>query len=223
MNLRRRMLLATGVSTKPNPDVPVPESKYGAYIQDTTGKLWSAEEWDGTATPNGIAVRDKEYGPSDGILLAINPSTSVFYFNTKSISMQTTPSNLIYADYSGYSRTVSLLEAVGYSYLPAINECVNYIFPDGQKGYLGAFGEMVLIHYCREEINRCLSALGGASDDLFSNKIWTCTASEEHTTSSSLYIYSFKPSDLSITLALGGFLNTRNRVWPIGKVGDWDK
>lgn len=211
------MLLASGASAGP---------KYGAFIQDTTGKLWTAEEWDGSATPNGIAVRDRNSGPSEGILLAINPPTSTFYFNTKKISMQTTPDQQKYQDYDGYSRTASLLADVGYSSLPALSECVNYIFPDGQKGYLGAFGEMVRIFYHREEIKKCLSALG-ASNDLINlnNDIWTCTASEEYTTSSSLYIYSFKQSDsmLHITIELGGYLNSRCCVWPMGKVEDWTK
>jgi hypothetical protein len=216
------MLLAAGVSTKPNPDVPVPEPKYGAYIQDTTGKLWSAEEWDGSATPNGIAVRDRTYGPSEGILLAILSTLTKVYFNTKKISMPTTPDNLRNQDFDGEARSQSLLADVGISSLPAISECVSYVFPDGQNGYLGAFGEMRLIYDCLSEIKKCLSALG-IEKDLFNNHIWTCTASEEYTTSSSLYIYSFKPSDLSIVLSLGGSLNSQGYVWPIGKVGDWSK
>lgn len=205
------MLLAAGAAAK---------QKYGAFIQDTTGKLWTAEEWDGSATPNGIAVRDRNSGPSEGILLAIKSSLNYQRFSTKYIALPVAGCDIISAikDYEGYEHTQAYLSQS--SYLPALNECVDYRFPDGQSGYLGAVGEIRLIYLNRAEIEKCFSALGMTFPSMPNTEyVWSSTPSET-TTSVDLYVWA--PS--VVKESYGYPISTLSRyVWPIGKVGDWSK
>ncbi len=208
MSLRRRMLLVAGAAAKP---------KYGTFIQDTTGRLWTADEWDGSATPNGIAVRDKSHGVTEGILLAIVSSLSMSQFSTKYFSLEELGVGTDYLNQDGYANTQALLKYS--SYLPALMKCISYRFPDGQYGYLGAAREMDLISLCREKIEECLTALGVTFPSMTTEYVWTSTPSSE-TTSTTLRVRASSVERFVNSLSSS---TTRYYVWPIGKVGDWTK
>lgn len=133
----------------------------GVYIQDTTGKLWTESEWNGTATANCVAVSSSEHG------------LGVSLINTQSkLPMDTTaspdPLNLVgftsaadaYGDYAGKSNTQSIVAAYGSSDSEAIGYCANYRSPNGKQGYLGSVGEWNLVFNNLSQINACLSKLG---------------------------------------------------------------
>jgi hypothetical protein len=202
------MLLAAGAAAK---------SKYGAFIQDTTGKLWTAEEWDGSATPNGIAVRSKGSVIREGILLAIVNSLSTSQFSTKYFSLEELGVGADIDSQDGYANTQALLR---YStYLPALMKCISYRFPDGQYGYLGSSFEMSLIYSWRTEIEECLTALGITFPSMTKEYVWSSTPSST-TTATTLYVIAPSVDRKSTSYASS---NTRYYVWPIGKVGDWSK
>lgn len=208
MSLRRRMLLASGAAEGP---------KYGAFIQDTTGKLWAAEEWDGSATPNGIAVRSKRAEPREGILLAIMNSLSMTQFSTKYFSLEELGVGTDIDAQDGYANTQALVRYS--SYLPALMKCISYRFPDGQYGYLGSSFEMSLIYSWRTEIEECLTALGVTFPTMTTEYVWSSTPSST-TTSTTLYVLARSVERSSTSYASS---NTRYYVWPVGKVGDWTK
>lgn len=207
MDLRRSMLFGHREVTP-----------YSASIQDTTGKLWTAEKWDGTATPNGIAVRDKSYGPPDGILISIPQSTpsKVRFASSSSYSIEGKGILDATKDYGGAQNTKTIAQIIPNS--PAITACTGYTFPNGQKGYLGAFGEILLITRLRNEIDECLLALGGSSLlSVMSDYIWSSTVSNYSTTQ--LYVWSSTPAQGGAGVNGNQATATNSRyVWPIGKI-----
>lgn len=214
MSLRRRMLLAAGAAASP----VVPEvTKYGVFIQDTTGKLWTADEWDGTATPNGIAVRMLSSGPPDGVLVSIPESAAskVTFASSANYTIAGVDNAAKGEDYNGYENTTALAQKIPNS--PAITACINYTFPNGQKGYLGAYGEMFSVLMKIEDVNKCLKALGGKEYlEIFPDHMWTSTVYSGITTK--LYLYTIMRKEDGGFYSNTYIATNTAYIWPIGKI-----
>lgn len=82
----------------------------------------------------------------------------------------------------------------------AFNKANNYLFKNGQNGYIGGAGEFSLVSLYANEINECLLMVGGT---IMSNKMWTST---QNTKSSYSWYY-----DINIQ---GDHLDTSTRSNP---------
>lgn len=142
----------------------------GVYIQDINGKLWTEEKWDGSVTPNGIAViagvcrfvialedtftSGKRWGGNNILIEGI--------YTAATVSMAS-------KDYNGKEQTdiiISSLEGVNDGYVtgaPALKSCKDFVFPDGSSGYMGAAGEWDIAMSYKESIDSALLKCGGSS------------------------------------------------------------
>lgn len=159
--LRRRMMMnAVGEATL----------AYGCYIQDTTGKLWKAGAWDGSATPNGVAVYDESCsfiialgGDKQLAINSGNSSSSLTSYNTEETAK---------ADFDGAGNTDTLLSDYGSVTTESAGYCAAYTFPRGEAGYLGSAGEWNIAFKYKDEIDAIMALLGG---DALKASYWTST------------------------------------------------
>lgn len=158
--LRRRMMMSQGKAAL----------DYGVYIQDTNGKLWKAGAWDGSATPNGVAVYDESCSfiiALDGdAQLPINSATglsSLTEFKTEETAK---------ADFDGAGNTDTLLSDYGSVTTESAGYCAAYTFPRGEVGYLGSAGEWNTALKYKDEIDAIMALLGG---DALKTSYWTST------------------------------------------------
>lgn len=158
--LRRRMMMAQGEAAL----------AYGCYIQDTTGKLWKAGAWNGSATPNGVAVYDESCSFIIALggdkLLPINSkltSSSLTSYNTEETAK---------ADFDGAWNTDILLSDYGSVTTESAGYCAAYTFPNGESGYLGSAGEWNIAFKYKDEIDAIMTLLGG---DALKTSYWTST------------------------------------------------
>lgn len=143
---------------------------YGCYIQDTTGKLWKAGAWDGSATPNGVAVYDESCsfiialgGDKQLAINSGNSSSSLTSYNTEETAK---------ADFDGAGNTDTLLSDYGSVTTESAGYCAAYTFPRGEAGYLGSAGEWNIAFKYKDEIDAIMALLGG---DALKASYWTST------------------------------------------------
>ena len=132
----------------------------GVFIQHIDGSLYTKDEWSAAGfsndAANGVAVVDEL-----AMFVVAKENTSLMTWGVfgKLIEGITTTTNFTAAinDYSGYKNT---------QYLLADNDdnagkaCGNYLFPNGQKGYLPSLGELMVISKNFNYIQNCLSIIG---------------------------------------------------------------
>lgn len=197
----------------------------GVYIQDTEGKLWTESAWDGLKTPNGIAVVTSE---CQFVMALKDTSNSTLYWGgngvkIEGISSPNTASDAN-ADYNGASNTdiiIKSLNGVTDSYstgAPAAESCRNFIFPNGQKGYLGACGEWRAIYVNLSAVTSALSKCDGealeadysSSTQSSSTQYWymrlrgTYTDTGSSTKSLPKYVRAFAPLETTETQPVSG-------------------
>ena len=125
--------------------VGTPSYANGVYIQHIDMKLYTQEEWVAKGfsndDANGVAVITD--------ILRVIIAKEVVKAKWASATMATisgipfwTASNYV-EDFAGESNTIAMLEkdVSGAGYL-----CYNYMFPNGQRGYLPAIGELNYIY-----------------------------------------------------------------------------
>lgn len=152
------------------------EIKFGVFIQDTTGKLWTADAWNGSATPNGVAVLTSAYS----FVIALSQSSylsisEIGYSSNMSLPIYSSEADAI-KDYSGLSNTTALISAYGNYTGEAAGYCAAFTFPNGKKGYLGSAGEWQAAYDNESAITTCMSKASGV--DLY-NMYWSSTRGED--------------------------------------------
>ena len=151
----------------------------GVYIQDTDGVLWQEAAWDGSATPNGIAVVADECR----FVIALDEESSICIdsvgdYVDLSLPVFSKDSEAI-ADYLGKSNTEVIVSVYGYDTNEAGGFCVNFTFPNGEQGYLGAAGEWEIVRVNKFEIEKCMTKAGGVT--LEGNyQYWTSTRAKDY-------------------------------------------
>lgn len=153
------------------------EVRLGVYIQDTTGKLWTASEWDNSATPNGVAVLTD----ACRFVIALSESSSTLidpdgYSSNMKLTEYSSGSEAI-TNYSGSSNTTAMVSAYGNTTSEAAGYCANFTFPNGKKGYLGSAGEWQAVYDNKSAVTNCMSTVFGRS---FSGIYWTSTRAEDY-------------------------------------------
>lgn len=137
------------------------EVKLGVFIQDTTGRLWTSDAWDGSVTANGVAVLTS----ACEFVIALSEEqyydiSTVGYSSSMDLPIYST-SDAAIMDYSGRSNTTAIVSAYGDSWSSAAGYCANYIFPNGKKGYLGSAGEWQAAYDNKSAVVECVLTVGG--------------------------------------------------------------
>lgn len=145
------------------------EIRFGVFIEDTTGKLWTIDGWDGSATFNSVAVINETH--SFGIAME-HIGACDFYQSVEKVKM-----NLFYgvpfdrtgyesvsdaySDMDGENNTDLIIAAMGSGSTYAAQKCKAYSFANGKNGYLMAAGEYKMIVDNITEINSAMTKVGG--------------------------------------------------------------
>ena len=144
------------------------------YIQDVNGKLWTTEEWDGSAVPNAIAVIADEakflialaQAPSEKSLCNVSRAPLEEYMNGFDRKEAK-------ADYDGAGNTMKIIVVEGSNDFAA-GYCDNFIFPDGKtRGYLPSLGQLAIAYRNKAAIAFALRKCGG--DAMVTGYYWSST------------------------------------------------
>lgn len=149
------------------------EIRFGVYIQDTAGKLWTASAWDGSATANGVAVLTD----SCRFVIALSEKSNVLidpdgYSSSINLTVYSTGSAAV-TDFSGASNTTAMVSAYGNTTSEAAGYCANFTFPNGKNGYLGSAGEWQVVYDNKTAVKNCMATVFGTS--FTGNQYWTST------------------------------------------------
>lgn len=185
---RRRLMMAQGGGGIPSED--------GVYIQSIDGKFYTYDEWNlPNEQANGVAVISSEH-PDGGFVIAKTESVRKTWGMT-SISVSgivtTNDINTAKEDLKGFHNTYSIISQD--SYANAAIYCNEYVFPNGNAGYLPSAGELVIAYKSKVKIENCLLKIGSISikaDDGY----WSST----QVSLDSAWIFDFNNSNLEQTI-----------------------
>lgn len=151
-------------------DVKPDYSSYrGVFVQTIDGWLYNVEDWTNSKVANGIAViTDKT-----SFVVALNDAYSKYCtWGTRSnISGVNNSDNktTIKSYYNGEAETDAIIKNAASSV--AASYCKNFIFPNGQNGYMAAAGEWWICATYKQEIDNAMSACG----TIMKNDYWCTT------------------------------------------------
>lgn len=145
-------------------------SAVGVFIQDIYGNLYTEDEWDSSKTPNGIAVLTDECQ----FVIALEDIDGYHEWGYGLVSGITTVTNSNEAqqDFDGEAQTDIIINELGDNALAA-NKCKSFVFPNGQRGYLGAAGEWYIAYNNWNTLEALSSIID--LDDLLYSYYWTST------------------------------------------------
>ena len=133
----------------------------GVMIHHIDGSLYTTDEWTAggfaNSEANGVAVIDDRAS-------FVLPKTQLG--NKKWSSELTTIENIVTStnkeiakeDYNGRSNTEQISSQLADS---LASSCINFVFPNGEHGYLPALGELLVMRDYISTINEVLSLVGG--------------------------------------------------------------
>lgn len=139
----------------------------GVFIQHIDGTLYTTAQWAESGISNdlanGVAVCDEE---ASFVMSLVKYSQVMWASDTTTLIegvTTTQDSSIAKTDYNGKKNTDAILKVStsGAAYL-----CANYTFPNGQKGYLPAIGEYMVVNRYEDDIDRALKQLGTYLQDV---------------------------------------------------------
>lgn len=171
MEVQPNVVLAADTG-KVSYNVPITYPK-GVFVQHIDGTLYSEENWTSGGfsndEANGVAVITEKasfvIAKTDLGLIdwSSKPNTLVDGILT------TTDKATALTDFAGYNNTQLMLatdtSGAGYA-------CANYTFPNGDKGYLPALGELEEAYANKSKIDSLMTKIGGSEITLWS---WSST------------------------------------------------
>lgn len=151
----------------------------GLYIYDTDGNFTLPDNWD-TAN-NSKAVGVAILGENCKFVVAKDDIGQKSWggYGTDIASLTSyTSSTEAAKDFAGITNTQVIIDAIGqtndgYRTGSAAQDCVDYIFPNGQVGYLGAAGEWQVAQQNKNALNSALTLIGGTAMTEYG--YWTST------------------------------------------------
>lgn len=177
----------------------------GVYIQHIDSSLYTTDEWTSEGfsndLANGIAVISEE---ARFVIAKTNASTSTWinWLPNSAVDgiMLTSDAAIAKTDYAGVKNTSIMMDAnisSGAAYL-----CSNYVFPNGQKGYLPALGEWMIVAKYKTEVGNALTLIGGdAVKDSWSSTQYSATEAWKFTRLFTAEYRTKNPSGSSSTYA----------------------
>lgn len=148
----------------------------GAYIEATNGKLFTADKWTGSLTPNSVVVIQDEVR----FRIALTQSSSTMRIHsivTGALGNYMTEirdeaqAKLDRKSAENTANIMNLQSGTGY----AAGYCNSFTFPDGKtKGLLPALGWLQTAYDNKSAVDACLAACGATAMDT-SNDHWAST------------------------------------------------
>lgn len=165
----------------------------GIYIQDIEGYFHTADEWDNTYTPNGIAVITENHS---FVMALTDVSVGHRYmwggYGTRISGMSNmTSTSSAQIDFNGAYYTNKIIDSLsgtndGYvDGAPAAEACRAFIFPNGATGYLGSGGEWYQALINKAAIDYALTKCGGLT--LYNSSNWYYWTSLQYSAERSWY------------------------------------
>jgi hypothetical protein len=156
----------------------------GTYIYDTDGKFTSVSSWKTSNNSKAVGVAiindnckyviaKNDIGVAERFGGTINGRGGGILFD----SLESPDAYKQYCN--GYEDTLKIVSSYsGTDYNGRVNtaahDCYNYIFPNGERGYLGSSGEWYVIYdHGNSTVNNALTKIGGTA--FVSDKYWTST------------------------------------------------
>lgn len=155
----------------------------GASIYGLDGKFYSVSEWTTAGKSNsdavGVAVSNGEHS------FVIHPTAeqadlawSSNYIVEISSVFTTTDRAAAELDFAGEANTIAILAAVQTGTIedaPAAQYAAGIMFVNGKKGYLPSAGELTLAYTVLDDINSCMTAIGGTALSMTNKSYWSST------------------------------------------------
>lgn len=151
----------------------------GVFIQSVDGRLYSAAEWDGSKEANGIAIQTDDVS----IVLALKDAYSGYcQWGTRSNISGVNNSDskaTVRTYFNGEAETEAIINKAANS--TAATHCKNFVFPNGQHGYMGAGGEWWTVLTYKSDVIAAMNACGGTvpskdywctTEQVGSNRAW---------------------------------------------------
>jgi hypothetical protein len=180
-----------------NKSVEFEPKKHVVFIQHVDGNLYTPAQWTGNSFSNDLANGVAVITDVASFVIAKNefakvkwqPSSRDFINGVSYINDSVSPGGTDYSSYiptartilSGYNDT-NLIVAITNE--GAAVECYNYNFPNGNRGYLPAIGELLIVSDYINEINDALSIIGGVT---FGNTYYFSTTQNSYKTNNAYY------------------------------------
>ena len=169
MSSFRRRLMIVKPSLLPG-GIPIDNAPNGVYIY-ADGKLFKQNEWNTLWNDYaiGIAIISNTHR-YNGFLISLDEVNNLNWYPNADINppeivsqiLITTNRRVAKQDYRGIQNTNILVNKYGKNNNYAAGYCLNYIFKDGKVGYLGSCGDWIELTTTLEEVNSCLSLVGGS-------------------------------------------------------------
>lgn len=164
----RRRLMIVKPSLLPG-GIPIDNAPNGVYIY-ADGKLFKQNEWNTLWNDYAIGIAIISNTHSDGFLISLDEVKDLNWYPnadidpSEMVSQVFTANNRLAAkqDYDGIQNTNILVNKYGKNNNYAAGYCLNYIFKDGKVGYLGSCGDWIELTTTLNEVNSCLSLVGGS-------------------------------------------------------------
>ena len=164
------VVAANGFLSKVSVNVNVPTSgggeapsyKNGVYVQHIDRKLYTEEEWTAAGFANDAANGIAVVTDNARFVIAKNDLGTMAWSSNTSTAvngiMLTEDETTAKTDFAGYNNTQLMLatdtSGAGYS-------CANFTFPNGDKGYLPALGELNEAYANKSKIESLMTKIGG--------------------------------------------------------------
>ena len=158
----------------------VPSYPNGVYIQHIDGKLYTADEWTAKGfsndEANGVAVLTDE--AKFVIAKEDSPTGKKMWATDTTNLLSEVTTTTVYADalkdYMGYNNTQKMLVV---DKNEAAYNCANYIFPNGNNGYLPSSGEWAIAQINKNAVDALIALIGGRPilKGSTKNYYWTST------------------------------------------------
>ena len=136
---------------------------YGVYIQSIEGGLYHVDRWDGTKTPNGIAVitdKTRFVISKDGNSTLAITTDDFAGAKYKQYLTSFTTSTDAKKDYKGEDNTNNMIKVLSDTG-KAAGFCKNFTFPNGKKGFLPSLGQMNAAYNNKNAVDAALAKIGG--------------------------------------------------------------
>ena len=147
----------------------------GVFILDIDGSLYSKSEWSTSNNINAVGVAVLTNNCKFVIAPTQSGSSLVWAPHGAKDSVPgvttTTSSSNVRKDYKGVSNSSAIVSKYRTGTNYAAGWCQNYLFKNGKKGYLGACGEWQEAYNNKNEINACMSLIGGTN--IANSYYWT--------------------------------------------------
>ena len=151
----------------------------GVFIQDVNGDLYEIDKWNDSKVANGIALQTDKVS----LVVALKDAyTSYCTWGTRSNIAGVNNSDsqaTIKTYFNGETETDAIIANAANS--TAATYCKNYVFPNGQQGYMGAAGEWFEVLTYKGKIINAMNVCGGTvpakdywctTEQVGSNRAW---------------------------------------------------